>query len=137
MAPWRLLLLIPVLGALAGCDARPRTADFRLLRGVITGVDAQTGEITLAAVERRADAQPVTRFCHVTPHSEVFINDRLTDVRELRVGDQAEVMVMVSGDERMEQLAVVTATLQRDDDEAPDPPREPPPSHEAPTESAP
>lgn len=130
------LLVMVALCTLTGCDARSRGADFRLLRGLITGVNAPTGEITLAAVERRAGGEPVTRFCHVTPHSEVYINDRLADVHELRIGDRAEVVVMVSGDERMEQLAVVTATLHRDAEEAPELPRAPTSSEGAQPEPA-
>jgi len=69
--------------SLAGCSRHEPSPPYQALSGVVRAIDCETGELLIRA-ERPADRNLV---CVVTKDSELYVNDRFSDLREVRIDD--------------------------------------------------
>ncbi|MBP9025441.1 MAG: hypothetical protein KBH81_04745 [Phycisphaerae bacterium] len=69
--------------SLAGCSRHEPSPPYQALSGVVRAIDCETGELLIRA-ERPPDRNLV---CVVTKDSELYVNDRFSDLREVRIDD--------------------------------------------------
>ena len=132
-ANWPPGLLLTGVSALlwlaAGCEQHSSGREYRILRGAITSMNNETGELVIetnvadrpatedaaAAADRNPRLARTTRyFCDVTKISEIYINDQLRRMAELVVGDHVEIVVSREGDTPMERFTVAFVYVNRD-----------------------
>ncbi len=71
---------------LSGCGRESRRQDYRTLTGVVTERRADTGELSVS-FKAAGEREPSIVSCLMTRDSEVYINDRLGSIEDVRIGD--------------------------------------------------
>ena len=76
-------------GLSTGCGGSPGTPRYETLTGVVIACKAETGELLVRTgmLGEAAETQ-----CQVTRDSELYINDGLAQIEELRAGDAVELI---------------------------------------------
>ncbi len=72
-------------GLSAGCGGSPGTPRYETLTGVVIACKAETGELLV-----RTGMLGTETECQVTRDSELYINDGLAQIEEIRAGDAIE-----------------------------------------------
>ena len=87
------VIVAALAGGLGGCDA-PRAPDrYTVLSGSVLACDAETGEMTVELSRfsgRRFGEERL--HCVVNKHSELYINDKLSALSGIQVGDTVELV---------------------------------------------
>lgn len=81
-----------LLCAANGCQSPPPPPKYTFITGQVTACRAETGEVTLDARPGRA-APATSLIAHFSEHSELYIDDQLTPLADLRPGDEIELLV--------------------------------------------
>ncbi len=76
---------------LSGCDRDPRRQNYRTLSGVVTERRPDTGELS-GPFKAPGEREPSMVSCLMTRDSEVYVNDRLGSIQDVRVGDHMAVI---------------------------------------------
>ena len=76
---------------LSGCDRESGRQDYRALSGVVTERRPDTGELS-GPFKAAGEREPSIVSCLITRDSEVYINDRLGSIEDVRVGDRIAVI---------------------------------------------
>ncbi len=76
---------------LSGCDRESRRQDYRTLTGVVTERRPDTGELS-GPFKAPGEREPSIVSCLMTRDSEVYINDRLGSIEDVRIGDRIAVI---------------------------------------------
>ncbi len=104
------IALTPLLSALsAGCQSPPPPPKFTFINGEVTACRPETGEVTVDIRAGRA-GQAGGVVAHFSEHSELYIDDRLAPLAELRPGDAVELLVYRDQDAYVVTTARVTRT---------------------------
>lgn len=117
--PSRALGLLAVacaaLIAAAGCGTPTAPPRYMSRHGVITEVDAETGEITVEVRPQPTD-RPGVETVHwlVNKHSEIYDTGRLVEIDALRKGDEVEFIGYPDPNSRPVRYVVTLARLSRD-----------------------
>ncbi len=86
------ILLVGSLIPWSGCRQEVEQRKYRAVTGVATGIDLETGEVSMDW--KNAETGTVRRFTgRVTQTTEIMINGVTAPLQEVRVGDQAVVVV--------------------------------------------
>lgn len=88
LPPGILLLMI-----LSGCAGEQTHEEYQAFGAVVRALDLESGEIFVRA-ERPVEGWRADRDipCVVTKDSELYVNDRFSQLHELRVGDRLELV---------------------------------------------
>ena len=104
-----------------GCDERPRpTVRYSVLAGHVAGCYPDTGELTIRG-PRRTTSGPTNAvtYCLITRDTEIYINDRLSAIEDIQIGDAIELIGRPDPDPQLERFVVAFAYL---DQPLPEPP---------------
>ena len=99
--------------ALVGCDERPRPpVRYSVLAGHVVGCYPDTGELTICGL-RRTTSGPTeaATYCLVTRDTEIYINDRLSSIEEIQIGDPVELIGRPDPDPQLERFVIAFAYL--------------------------
>lgn len=124
---------LALLFGVAGCRQAPQPPAYRGLVGEVFSTDLETSELFVRYREPGfGSAASGTQVCLLTPESEIFLNDRVSDLAALENGDRVEVIGHVDRANR-QRLVVGTAYVTRRVDIPPGPelPVVPPPTASA------
>lgn len=76
-----------------GCSRQEPQTEYQAFRGVVRALDVETGEVFVRADRPLEGWRPGRDIsCVVTKDSETYINDRFSEVREIQVGDEVDVL---------------------------------------------
>ena len=86
-------LLLAALAASTGCEDRRAVNRYSVLAGKVVTCHPDTGELTVR-VSQRTPAGPAekTIYCLVTRDSEIYVNDKVSSLREIQLGDAVELV---------------------------------------------
>lgn len=112
-----------LLGAVGGCEERRVPARYSVLVGRVIACQPATGELTVR-VSRRTPSGPVeeTLYCLVTRDSEIYVNDKLSSLGEIQIGDAVELIGRRESGATPRRFVIAMAYFER-----PLPPLPPPP----------
>jgi hypothetical protein len=111
LVPLALLVLQP------GCGRAPSTQHYKAISGSVMGCKPDTGEVIVRVMGRDAVYQDVV--CQVTRDSELFINDRLAGIEEIRLGDTVDLIGYNDVSASIARFVVSSASVVRDSTSAP------------------
>ncbi len=118
---WRILWTAAAALALSSCDRSSSPSySYQSVTGRVTECHPETGDLTLSP-ERGSPLPPQTLLCVVTSDSEIYINDRLSGIEEVRPGDRIEIVGYRESNASAGQLVISYARIHR-----PAPPLPPP-----------
>jgi len=129
---------ILIAGALAllatGCDQQSATSEYRVVNGTVVRLAADTDcEMTVqidAAEAQREGRDTVT--CLLTNDTEVYVNDRFSDLDDIVMGDAVQLIGYRKSNPRGERFVLAYAKVTRNDPPPPPPNLEPPASDAGP-----
>ena len=104
--PVQLGLLLAIVCA-AGCDEpRPR-ARYTVLSGKVVACHTDTGELSVRVSRRRAEGpSEETIYCLITRDAEIYVNDKVSSIDEIQLGDAVELVGRRDPDPRVERFVV-------------------------------
>ena len=82
-------LAVAWAGLTAGCGGSPGTPRYETLTGVVVTCKPEMGELLVRVVLSGESAEVP---CQVTRDSELYINDGLAQIEEIRAGDAVELI---------------------------------------------
>jgi hypothetical protein len=85
--------VLAAVACLTGCKEQPPANRYNVLAGNVVGCHTDTGELSVRGA-RRTTAGPAedTFHCLITRDSEICINDRLSSIEEIQLGDAVELV---------------------------------------------
>jgi len=101
-----------VIVCASGCDKPPPRAHYNVLSGKVTACHTDTGELTVRAA-RRTPEGPIeeTVYCLLTRDAEIYVNDKVSSIEEIQLGDAVELVGRRDPDPRVERFIVSFAYL--------------------------
>lgn len=88
-----LVALLCVGAGLAGCDEPPTRNFYRTIRGAVVACQPTTGELAVRVEQVTSGAAPSeTVNCIVTSDSEMYINDKISSLSDIQLGDEIELV---------------------------------------------
>ncbi|MBU0637410.1 MAG: hypothetical protein KKB50_00980 [Planctomycetes bacterium] len=112
----------------AGCDKHSSPNGYEAIAGVVGTSDAEAGELSLRiATEGRVGPEAQTVFCVVNNHTEIYVNDKLSTIEAIGVGDAIEVIGCHDSSAGLKRFLVSFAYIDRAE------PLPPPPDLSTPT----
>lgn len=117
------LLVAGMLVWLTGCTRQEQQQPYQVFSGRVKALDVETGELFVRPDEAprpwRSDRNVP---CVVTKDSEIYINDRFSDIDDIRVGDRLELV----GYRDADRFVVTFAEISRAQRPPPEPNLQPP-----------
>ena len=108
-----LISLCAVAGiAAGGCDRGPRGQKYESLSGVVTERHPATGEISITYQPPGSD-EPAVAACVMTRDSEIYINDRLSAIEDVRIGDAIAIVYYEESGPQLEQFIISYGRIRR------------------------
>src|SRR5262245_40683311 len=107
--PERLLhaLLAAAVVLIAGCERKNAPPAYEVREGVVVERHSDTGELAVRVVQQKRDkTEERTIFCIVTKDSEVYINDVLSRLDAVNVGDAIEIVGYPEPTPRFERFVI-------------------------------
>jgi hypothetical protein len=118
---WARTALVAAAACVAGCEDRPSPSHYSVLAGNVVACRTDTGELRVHASRRTAEGPREETFhCLLTRDSEVYIDDRLSSIEEIQLGDAVELVGRWERGPQLERFAVSFAYF---DHPLPVPPR--------------
>ena len=120
-------LLLAIVCA-AGCDKpRPR-ARYTVLSGKVVACHTDTGELSVRVSRRRPEGPTEeTIYCLITRDAEIYVNDKVSSIDEIQLGDAVELVGRRDADPQLERFVVSFAYFDRPLPPPPRPDLTPPP----------
>ena len=113
-------LLLATLCA-AGCDKPLPRARFTVLSGKVVACHTDTGELSVRVSRRRPEGPTEeTIYCLITRDAEIYVNDKVSSIEEIQLGDAVELVGRRDPDPQTERFVVSFAYF---DHPLPPPPR--------------
>lgn len=113
-------LLLATLCA-AGCDKPLPHARFTVLSGKVVACHTDTGELSVRVSRRRPEGPTEeTIYCLITRDAEIYVNDKVSSIAEIQLGDAVELVGRRDPDPQTERFVVSFAYF---DHPLPPPPR--------------
>lgn len=113
-------LLLATLCA-AGCDKPLPRARFTVLSGKVLACHTDTGELSVRVSRRRPEGPTEeTIYCLITRDAEIYVNDKVSSIEEIQLGDAVELVGRRDPDPQTERFVVSFAYF---DHPLPPPPR--------------
>lgn len=109
-------VVLIVAVATVGCDPSPPSYAYQSVTGRVTECHPDTGDLTVAP-ERGARGSPRPLLCVVTADSEIYINDRLSAIERVAVGDPIVIIGYRESNAAAGQLVISYARIQRPADQ--------------------
>ena len=81
------VFLTAIVFAALGCERGSRGQQYETETGVVTQRHTSTGEITVSS-DRPGDAERPFISCIITRDSEIYVDDRLSSIEDVRIGDR-------------------------------------------------
>ena len=79
--------------AVAGCERQQVPDHYSLLAGKIVACHTDTGELHVRGLRRTEDGPAeYTLYCLITRDSEIYINDRVSSIEDIQIGDAVELV---------------------------------------------
>jgi hypothetical protein len=98
---------------LPGCSRQEPSPPYQVLSGVVRAIDVETGELLIRAEKTPAPWHPDRNVpCIVTKDSELYINDRFSELRNVRLYDTLEAIGYRDRDRFVFVLSLVNITRQ-------------------------
>lgn len=86
------VLALTVL-SLAGCDDPPSETHYSVFAGKVVACHADTGELRVRMLRAGPEgSSEETIYCVVTRESEIYVNDKLSTMNEIQLGDEIELI---------------------------------------------
>jgi hypothetical protein len=121
-------LLLAALCA-AGCDKPLPHARYTVLSGRVVACHTDTGELSVRVSRRRPEGPTEeTIYCLITRDAEIYVNDKVSSIAEIQLGDAVELVGRRDPDPQTERFVVSFAYFDH-----PLPPAPPPDLVAAPT----
>jgi hypothetical protein len=113
-------LLLAFLGG-TGCDEPPPPTHYTVFSGEVVACHIDTGELSVRAT-RRTPQGPLeeTIYCLITRDAEIYVNDKVSSIGEIQLGDAVELIGRRDPDPQTERFVVSFAYF---DHPLPPPPR--------------
>ncbi len=113
MVRYALIGLCAVVGiAAAGCERGRRGQKYESLSGVVTERHPATGEISITYQPPGGD-EPAVAACVMTRDSEIYINDRLSAIEDVRIGDTIAIVGYHEPGPQLEQFIISYGRIRR------------------------
>lgn len=106
---WGVLCACALLVCLGACRRPSTPSEHAALTGRVALVRADTLELTIQPANMFHGRPPRSIMCLLTRDSELYINDRLADLRELQLGDELELVGYYENKDAPEERFVVAA----------------------------
>jgi hypothetical protein len=81
-----------LLAATLGCSRSATPPEYELVAGEVDGRNAETGELTVRLADPRPQADGQLLHCQITSDSEIHVNDRISEVRDIRPGQSVQLI---------------------------------------------
>jgi hypothetical protein len=106
LTPMQAVLLLAAVCA-SGCDRpRPR-AHYSVLSGKVIACHTDTGELSVRVSRRRPEGpSEETVYCLITRDAEIYINDKVSSIHEIQLGDAVELIGRRDPDSQIERFVV-------------------------------
>jgi hypothetical protein len=122
--------VLAAVAGVAGCEDRPAPHRYGVLAGNVVTCRTDTGELAVRGSRRGAGAPDEQTFhCLITSDSEIYMNDKLSSIEDIQLGDAVELVGWWDQTPQLERFVVSFAYF--------DHPLPPPPRPEFPPASAP
>ena len=82
-----MVVLTAIVVAAPGCDRDSRGQQYETETGVVTQRYTNTGEIAVSS-DRPRNAERPFISCIITRDSEIYVDDRLSSIEDVRIGDR-------------------------------------------------
>lgn len=96
----------------AGCERAATPPRYEVFNGSVVSRQTDTGALTVARPAARS-AEPREVACIVTSDSEIYVNDRLSTIGEIRRGDAVEIFGYRDPNPRLAGFVVTVAYVTR------------------------
>ncbi len=112
---WRpaVLLVLAAAGVLAGCERASAPQKYELLSGTVRDCQFDTGEMTIDVPGPGRGEPRLTVLAVITGDSEIYINDKAANLREIAIGDRIEVVGYRDPSPRLGGFVVTLANVDR------------------------
>lgn len=105
---------------LAGCSRQEPSPAYQALSGVVRAIDLETGELFIRAEHPPAPWHADRNVaCVATKDSELYVNDRFSDLRDVQVDDELEAIGYRDRDRFVFVLSLVNITRNEPEPPAP------------------
>ena len=104
--------ILTALPLISGCDDPPPGAHYSVIAGKVLACHSDTGDLRIRAT-RLVSETPTdeTMYCIITGESEIYVNDKLSTMDEIQLGDEVELIGHRDPDPRTRRFVVSFAYL--------------------------
>jgi hypothetical protein len=118
-APWHppgaMCIIIASAIGLVGCEGKDTTPRYEQIVGAVSRLNVDMGEVEVRIPPAQSNASARRVPCAVTKDSEVYVNDTLCSLAEVRVGDKVRIIGYEDPNPALESFVVSTLIVDRGD----------------------
>lgn len=113
--------MLLALSWVAGCEEPPPPTHYTVFSGKVVAYHTDTGELRVRATRRTSQGPfEQTIYCLITRDAEIYVNDKVSSIGEIQLGDAVELVGRHDPDPQAERFVVSFAYF---DHPLPPPPR--------------
>ncbi len=107
-----LVFLTAIVFATPGCGRGSHGQRYETETGVVTQRQTNTGEITVSS-DRPRNAERPSISCIITRDSEIYVDDRLSSIEDVRIGDRIAMVGYREQEPGLEHFIISYGRIQR------------------------